>query len=294
MLDDRDARVIPAVLAGLVASNAPRAKEVLVARLASPDFMVRAAAAQGLADLKATDTVPALWTAYQSAASETTYVARAAMLTAIQRLDARAATPLLESALADRDWAIRVKAAELLRESGTTDRLAERMRPATPGVAVDDPAWRAMVAPPFSPRAYIDTDKGTIEIELAVLDAPMTARSFVTLARKGFFAGMPVHRVVHDFVMQAGDPRGDGEGGPGYTLRDELTPRPFLRGTVGMALDWKDTGGSQFFITHSPAPHLDGRYTVFGQVVEGMDVADRIEPWDLIRRVRIRDGVTEE
>ena len=168
------------------------------------------------------------------------------------------------------------------------------MRPATAGAAVDDPAWRAMVAPPFSPHAYIETEKGTIEIELAVLDAPLTVRNFVTLARKGFFNGVAIHRVVHDFVVQGGDPRGDGEGGPGYTIRDEINQRPYLRGTVGMALDWRDTGGSQFFITHSPAPHLDARYTVFGFVVDGMDVVDRILPWDDIVRVRVRDGVNEE
>ena len=88
------------------------------------------------------------------------------------------------------------------------------------------------------------------------------------------------HRVVADFVVQGGDPRGDGEGGPGYTIRDEINQRPYLRGTVGMALDWADTGGSQFFITHSPQPHLDGRYTVFGQVVAGMDVVDAMQQWD--------------
>ena len=77
-------------------------------------------------------------------------------------------------------------------------------------------------------------------------------------------------------------------------IRDEMNQRPYLRGTVGMALDWRDTGGSQFFITHSPAPHLDGRYTVFGSVVSGMDVVDRIVPWDRIVRVRVRDGISEE
>jgi cyclophilin family peptidyl-prolyl cis-trans isomerase len=148
------------------------------------------------------------------------------------------------------------------------------------------------VAPPFSPHAFIETDKGTIEIELAVTDAPITVDNFVTLARKGFFDGTGIHRVVADFVVQDGDPRGDGEGGPGYSLRDEINQRPYLRGTVGMALDWEDTGGSQFFITHSPQPHLDARYTVFGHVVNGMDVVDRIVPWDVIRSMRIWDGVT--
>ena len=151
-----------------------------------------------------------------------------------------------------------------------------------------------MVAPAFSPHAFIETDKGIVEIELAVLDAPLTSRNFMTLARKGFFNGVAFHRIVPDFVAQVGDPRGDGEGGPGYTIRDELNQRPYLRGTVGMALDWRDTGGSQFFITHSPAPHLDARYTVFGHVVAGMEVVDRLLPWDVIRRVRIRDGVNPE
>jgi cyclophilin family peptidyl-prolyl cis-trans isomerase len=141
---------------------------------------------------------------------------------------------------------------------------------------------------------FIDTDKGTVELELVIIDAPLTVANFMSLARRGFFNGIPIHRVVPDFVVQDGDPRGDGEGGPGYTIRDEINQRPYLRGTVGMALDWQDTGGSQFFITHSPQPHLDGRYTVFGQVVNGMDVVDRLVPGDAIRAVRVRDGVTPD
>ena len=92
--------------------------------------------------------------------------------------------------------------------------------------------------------------------------------------------------------MQGGDPRGDGDGGPGYTIRDELNEMPFLRGTVGMALDWADTGGSQFFITHSPQPQLDAKYTAFARVISGMEIVDRIETEDVIRRVRIWDGQT--
>ena len=163
------------------------------------------------------------------------------------------------------------------------------MRPA-PERAMDDAERQTLLAPPFSPHAFIETDKGTVEIELAILDAPLTVSNFVALARKGFFNGIAIHRVVPDFVVQDGDPRGDGEGGPGYTIRDELNQQPYLRGTVGMALDWQDTGGSQFFITHSPQPHLDARYTVFGHVVNGIEVVDRIQPWDVIRRVQIWDG----
>ena len=129
-------------------------------------------------------------------------------------------------------------------------------------------------------------------MELSVLDAPLTVDNFITLARKGYFNGLAIHRVVPDFVVQDGDPRGDGEGGPGYTIRDEINQLPYLRGTVGMALAGRDTGGSQFFITHSPQPHLDSRYTVFGHVVSGMEVVDRIAVGDIVRTVRIWDGVT--
>jgi len=168
------------------------------------------------------------------------------------------------------------------------------MRPAVAGRPVDSPDWQALVSPKFSPRAFLDTDKGTVELELTVLDAPLTVSNFIALARKGFFNNIQIHRVVSDFVVQDGDPRGDGEGGPGYTIRDEINQHPYLRGTVGMALDWQDTGGSQFFITHSPQPHLDGRYTVFGHVVNGMDVVDRLVPGDMLRRVRVRDGVNPD
>jgi len=235
--------------------------------------------------------VPALLDAYREAAGDSTYVARAAILTAVNTIEPATGRQLLQQALSDRDWALRVRAATLLKEQGVAD-VDAAIRPATAGRPVDDPAWQALVVPKFSPHAFIDTDKGTIEIELAVLDAPLTVNNFITLARQGFFTGVAIHRVVPDFVVQDGDPRGDGEGGPGYTIRDELNQRPYLRGTVGMALDWEDTGGSQFFITHSPQPHLDARYTVFGHVVNGMEVVDRIGQWDLVRGVRIWDGVT--
>src|SRR5678809_1706931 len=148
------------------------------------------------------------------------------------------------------------------------------MRPAPSDIVVVDKRILAVVTPQYSPHAYIDTDKGTIEVELAILEAPLTVENFVTLASEGYFNGLTIHRVVPDFVVQDGDPRGDGEGGPGYTIRDEINERPYLRGTVGMALDWADTGSSQFFITHSPAPHLNAKYTVFGTVVAGMEVVD--------------------
>lgn len=293
MLEDRDQRVIPAVLGALVASKAPGVETVLLERLKADDFVVRAAAANGLAELKAVSAASALVDAYRAALGDSTYTARAAVLAALDRIAPAAARPLLAEALKDREWALRVRAAELLRHRGVTDSVAETIRPASGGRPISDAEWQTIVAPAFSPHAYIDTDRGTIEIELAILDAPRTVGNFMALARSGFFNGQAVHRVVPDFVVQDGDPRGDSEGGPGYTIRDEINQRPYLRGTVGMALDWEDTGGSQFFVTHSPQPHLDGRYTVFGHVVAGMEVVDRIQQWDVIRRVRVWDGVTE-
>ena len=110
----------------------------------------------------------------------------------------------------------------------------------------------------FSPRAFVHTKHGKIEILLDVIETPLTTASFVDLARRGFYDGLTFHRVEPFFVVQGGCPRGDGNGGPGYTLRSEVSGRPYGRGAVGMALVGKDTGGSQFFITLSPQPHLDG------------------------------------
>lgn len=290
LLQDRDQRVAAAVLPALVTIKSPDAVRILTEKLGADDFGTRAAAAAGLADLKATAAVPALVAAYRAAFADSTYVARAAALAAIHKIDPAAARPLLVEALKDREWVVRLRAAALLEEQGVA--APSEIRPTIAGKPVSDPSWQPLLNPPFSPHAYVETDRGVIEIELAVSDAPQTVANFIALVRRGFFSGNAIHRVVPDFVVQAGDPRGDGEGGPGYTIRDELNQRPYLRGTVGMALDWKDTGGSQFFITHSPQPHLDARYTVFGTVVDGMDVVEALGQWDVIRRVRIWDGVT--
>ena len=290
MLKDSDQRVIPSVLAALARVGASNAAAEMTARLAADDAVVRAAAARGLAALKATAAVPALLDALKRSQDDGTYVARAATLEELVTLNPTAAGSALTASLNDRDWAVRVRAAELLRRLDPGANETPR-RPAPPHTVADLAAIDPMIDPPYSPTAYVDTSKGTIQFELAVLDAPRTVANFMSLVRRNYFRGVQLHRVVPDFVVQDGDPRGDGEGNPGYTIRDEINQRQYLRGTVGMALDWADTGGSQFFITHSPQPHLDGRYTVFGQVVAGMDVVDRLQQWDTIERVRVWDGV---
>jgi cyclophilin family peptidyl-prolyl cis-trans isomerase/HEAT repeat protein len=292
MLKEDDQRVIPSVLAALTKLKAPNAATVLLERLKSDDPVVRVAAANNLGELMPPGAGPALADAYRFGDRDTTYIARSAAIAALTKYGAAVATDTVKAALADKDWAVRVRAAALMKEldpSSAAD-VDRAIRPAPTTVPPETYSAAHLTNPQVSTTIYIDTDRGSIEVELAVLDAPLTVENFITLARKGYFNGLSIHRVVPNFVVQDGDPRGDGEGGPGYTIRDELNQRPYLRGVVGMALDWADTGGSQFFITHSPQPHLDAKYTVFGRVVSGADVVDKIQQWDVIRAVRVWDG----
>jgi cyclophilin family peptidyl-prolyl cis-trans isomerase/HEAT repeat protein len=141
-----------------------------------------------------------------------------------------------------------------------------------------------------NPRITLETDRGVLTIELLPAEAPLTVAAFLGLVERRFFDGTRWHRVVPNFVVQDGDPRGDGWGGPGggeggFALRDEVNPVRYDVGTMGMALSGPDTGGSQYFITHSPQPHLDGIYTVFGRVVSGVAVLEAIAQGDRIRSI---------
>jgi cyclophilin family peptidyl-prolyl cis-trans isomerase/HEAT repeat protein len=293
MLGDQDKRVVPAVIESLTKLHAPGLDALLLEQLKSPDTGVRTAAAHAIGEVKLAGGAAALRDAYHAWTADAMYTPRAEALDALVAFGAADAVDTLKAALADKDWAIRVHAADLLKKLDPSVETAHAIRP-VPGEPVLPYTSPDLIGPPYSPHAFIETAKGTIEIELTVLDAPQTSQNFMALARKGFFNGLQIHRVVPNFVVQDGDPRGDGSGGPGYTIRDELNDRPYLRGTVGMALDWRDTGGSQFFITHSPQPHLDAKYTVFGRVVNGMEVVDRLQQLDTIQRVRIWDGKTME
>ncbi len=141
---------------------------------------------------------------------------------------------------------------------------------------------------PAGNHVRIRTDKGEILIELYPDDAPDTVANFKKLAASGFYDGLVFHRVIPGFVAQGGDPKGDGTGGPGYRIRAEFNARRHERGTVAMARAADpDSAGSQFYICYDDLPHLDGQYTVFGRVVEGMDVVDRIRVGDVMREVRV-------
>ena len=292
MLDDPDRRVIPAVLAGLVHHRAPNVDAVLLERLESPDVVVRMRAARLIGEIRPSQGPAALEEAYRFGVGDTTYLARAAAVDALSAYGLPTAQETLNAALADADWAVRLRAAEHLVGMDPDSNAMTVIRPAPARLAAGGYEDLSLVRPSVSPHVYIETEKGTIQLELAVLEAPITVQSFITLVRAGFFSGLSIHRVVRDFVAQAGDPRGDGEGGPGFTLRNELGELPYLRGTVGIATDWEDTGGSQFFITHSPQPQLDARYTVIGRVINGMAVVDRLQQWDVIRSMTVWDGAT--
>lgn len=289
MLNDEDQRVVPSVLESLVAVGSEDAVRILKARLTAPDVVVRKTALRLLAELRPEGAEQLFAEAYELALPDPSYVARVAALDALSQFDGELTRDVLNKALADRDWAVRLRAdhhLERLSRGVSGDRI--RPAPSLRQVNYESPD---LVSPRVSPHAYIETAHGTIEIELAVIDAPLVSHNFMILARQGFYDGLTFHRVIPNDMVQSGDPRSDNEGGPGYTIRDELNGRPFLPGTVGMARDWADTGGSQFFITYSPQPQFDARYTAFGHVVSGMEVLGRIEPGDVIERVLVWDGV---
>ncbi|MEO1366220.1 MAG: peptidylprolyl isomerase, partial [Acidobacteriota bacterium] len=147
--------------------------------------------------------------------------------------------------------------------------------------------YRQIAAQTATPRrATLRTAKGDVVLEIACPEAPLHCLSLMQLAGQGFYDGLHFHRIVPDFVVQGGDPRGDGLGGPGYSLRDEPTLLRYRRGVLGMARAGRDTGGSQFFVTLSDQPHLDGAYTAFGRVVSGLDVLDRLVQGDRIDSLR--------
>ncbi len=141
-------------------------------------------------------------------------------------------------------------------------------------------------------HAEIQTTRGNIELELYPQYAPLTVNNFVFLARQGFYDGVTFHRVISNFVIQGGDPTGTGRGGPGYQFADEVKDNPLKheKGVISMANAGPNTNGSQFFITHSPQPHLNGKHTVFGKVINGQDVVDAIQQGDVITKVVIQEN----
>lgn len=263
---------------------------LLISGLRDPDFYVRATVIGALADRLSSNDLPAVLASYSQAARDSANDARLAAIQYVSGLWKRDSSSFTQER--------RVQLAQLPIPSDPLERAAGK----------DVPAWAKWrsVAPPPRPRAWYEqvvrtivqpilsgksvnativTSRGPIRLELFGADAPITVWNFLSLARSGYYRNTRFHRVVPNFVAQDGDPRDDGNGGPGYSIRDEMNRQRYERGAVGMALSGPDTGGSQYFITHSPQPHLDGHYTVFGRVIAGFDVLDQIVQGDLISRV---------
>ncbi len=299
LLADPDSRVVAAALGGL-AHTVPDGDAALVGRarafLTHPDPAVRSVAADLLAHNPSVDDIDRLMAAYTRAQNDPFSDAR---LSAVGAL----------AAIADRGAAQRVRVVQAF-VSGTRrpdDYLVRRLAAARLTEAAD--AWGSGAGPIATgktdaeyrdivrryllpaatgqpnPRVTIETDRGVLTIELFPAQAPLTVAAFLALVDRRYFDGETWHRVVPNFVVQAGDPRGDGWGGPGTVLRDEVNPLHYTTGSVGMALSGPDTGGSQFFITCSDQPHLDGTYTLFGRLSGDARVLQALAQGDRIRSI---------
>jgi cyclophilin family peptidyl-prolyl cis-trans isomerase/HEAT repeat protein len=290
---DPDGRVRAAAVEAIATlvdspSVSPAARQRLRGALQDADFVVRSTALGALARGASSDDLAAAIASYELARRDADLDARLAFWTLTDTVLRRVGTRLPDSVEArlarlgrPRDPLERARAASIARFRAWLDGTS-------PARGDDWYSARAREAlAPRDPVVRIVTERGTMALALFAADAPMTVHNFVELARRGYFDGQRFHRVVHNFVVQAGDPRGDGNGGPGYAIRDELNPHRYERGTLGMALSGPDTGGSQWFVTHAPQPHLDGGYTVFGRLQQGGDVLDRIVQGDRIVSITI-------
>ncbi|HTG86410.1 MAG TPA: peptidylprolyl isomerase [Pyrinomonadaceae bacterium] len=279
---------IPDVLRAFAAFKPKDLSEVLLKHLNDPDVIVRGTAADLLGDLPPSEQhAAALIAAFSRTLSDPLNDAALSTLDALGKQKSTSANEAIKSALDSRDHLVRRRAVAILKANGVGDFSSRIGTVQTKNTAAD--YQRALGRFGTRPRAVVTTTKGSFTIELLPEAAPLTVDNFVQLARRSFFNGITIHRVVPNFVIQDGDPRGDGNGGPpNHQIRCEINEVPYDRAAVGMALSGKDTGGSQWFVTHSPQPHLDGGYTVFGRVVAGMNVVDSIIRGDVIKSIVIK------
>ncbi len=264
--------------------------EVYVGALRRPDRGIVLSAAGALADsaFRPLGAADALIRCYRQLLSPGDVEAMTAVLGALGRLGDRGALPLLQRVTGDPNPVLQEAA------RGALERLtgvAAAPSPAGEPESTPSVDWTRLAAWGDHPRLVLVTRRGNITVELEPLEAPQTVDTILRLAVEGHYDGVPFHRVVPNFVIQGGDfERGDGLGGPGFAIRSEFTRIPFERGVIGMASAGKDTESSQYFITHSPQPHLDGRYTAFGRVVEGLEVVDTIREGDRVVRALVVTG----
>ena len=250
--------------------------------LNDPDPIVRGTALDRFIASKAEGKLEILRGAEERARNDRENDARLAAIRGIAQIDFPEREPFLRGLLGDRDPVVRRAAADTI-----ADTLKKNRPQYTP--LPTDRDYAQIVAWSREPHtATIHLTRGLIEIALLTQDAPITTWNFAQLARSKYFDNTSFMRVVPNFVIQGGDPRNDQNGGPGYAIRDEINLQKYTRGAVGMALSGPDTGGSQFFITHSAQPHLDGGYTIFGRVYSGMNaVVDQTERGDRVETITI-------
>lgn len=279
---------VPDALRALAAFKPKDLNEVLLKHLNEPDVIVRGTAADLLGDLPPSEQhTRALAAALARTPGDPLNDAALSILDALGKQKSAAANDAIKIALDSRDYLVRRRAVAALKANGAGDFSAKIGTVQTRNTAAD--YRRALARSGRKVRAVVTTTKGSFTMELLPEAAPLTVDNFVQLAQRSFFNGITIHRVVPNFVIQDGDPRGDGNGGPAqHQIRCEINEVPYDRAAVGMALSGKDTGGSQWFVTHSPQPHLDGGYTVFGRVVAGMEVVDNIIRGDVIRSIVIK------
>jgi cyclophilin family peptidyl-prolyl cis-trans isomerase len=286
-------RAAPDFLRALAAFKPASLAVTLHERLKDADVVVRATAAELLGELPPDETnARALTAALPVAlADKNLNDAALAILDSLAKQKSASANQAIKTALDSDDYLIRRRAVTLLQANGAGDFSSRIGIVRSRNRAADYERALARIGKRFN--AVVTTSRGSFTIELLPEEAPLNVDNFIQLATRGYFRLITIHRVVPNFVIQDGDPRGDGNGGPGYQIRCEINEVPYDRGAVGMALSGKDTGGSQWFVTHSPQPHLDGGYTVFGRVVSGMEVVDATVRGDVIRSIRITESGRE-
>ncbi len=278
-----------AVLGAIKTSKGAAVGQLVMSAIAEGDALVVAEAAAVAGKLDLVEAAGPLMLAYRRFMAAKEFEVVQSIFEALGALKSKAAVDVLEEHTFHPNRGVADAAGSALKKiQGHEARRASRL-PQPASVASTEPSAALADPSPFV-KATLVTTKGRVTLELHARDAMNTVKNFVRLAQKGYYDNLTFHRVVPDFVAQGGDPRGDGMGGPGYAIRCEINEHPYRTGSVGMALAGKDTGGSQFFITHSPQPHLDTRYTVFGRVTEGQDTVDALTVGDRILRIELAKG----
>ena len=288
MKNDHPEYAIPEVLQAIAAFKRNDLNQLALQYLSHEDAIVRSTAADLIGGLPPSEAnTRALIAALAKTKTDSLNDAALSILDSLGKQKTTVANEAIKSALQSEDHLVRRRAAALLKANGIGDFASSIGTVKTSNTRAD--YIRALARAGRSVQAIVTTSKGSFTIELFPSEAPLTVDNFVRLAQRGYFRGITIHRVVPNFVIQDGDPRGDGNGGPGYQIRCEINEVPYERAAVGMALSGKDTGGSQWFVTHSRQPHLDGGYTVFGRVTSGMEVVDSIVRGDVIESIVVRE-----